>query len=254
MRLSAPIAVCFLAVPFLLVGQGFPPREASLLLPETQLVSGVVSDSLGVPIPGASIHHLGRLSREGSTDSTGHFALSTRAPAFVISKIGYESAFVRTENAHSVQIILKQIQGRIPACSSKNLCTSVNGFGNVFCLTGVKGVKISDQVNDIDYGNRIYSVKSKSGRQVMQHAGGPMWGAGLPFDENVWTSIEYSEKTYANGSQYVVDARGKSSSGKLWRSIGRFGETASYYDVDHGSATLFDRVLDGMCIQQEKTK
>jgi hypothetical protein len=191
---------------------------------------------------------------DGKTDLNGHFELSTRAPAFVVSKIGYESAFVLTEDAHSLQITLKKIQRAIPACLNKSLCTSVSGFGNVFCFTSVKGVKVSDQLNDIDYGSRIYSVKSKSLRHVMQHAGGPTWGEGLPFDENVWASIEYSEKTFAYGSQYIVDARGKSSSGKFWRSIGRFGETASYYYADQESTALFDRVLDGMCICEDKRK
>jgi hypothetical protein len=254
MRFFAPIAICVLAVPLLLAGQAPTPRETALLLHETQHVSGVVSDSSGRPISGASIQHLGRTILDGTTDSTGHFEFSTQVPAFVIRKNDYESAFVRTENAHSIQITLKQSEARIPACSSKNVCTSVSGWGTVFCFPSIKGVTVSEQTNDIDYGNRIYSVKSEHGRQGMRHGGGPMWGGGLPFDEDVWSSVEYSEKTYQYGTGVITDAKGKSASGKYWRSIGRFGESATYHAADKESAALLDRVIDGMCVRDEKRK
>ena len=253
MRAFAPIAICILAIPFLLFGQGLTSREAALLLPDTQQASGIVSDSSGRPISGAVIQHLGRSNSDGTTDSSGHFEFSTRVPAFVIRKVGYESVLVRTENAHAIQITLKQSEAAIPACSSKSVCTTA-GWGTVFCFANIRGVTTSEQINDIDYGKRIYSVRSKHGRQAMSHGGGPMWGAGLPFDEDVWSSVEYSEKSYRYGAGVIIDAKGKSASGKFWRSIGRFGETATYRDVDQESAALLDRVLDGMCIRDEKRK
>ena len=226
------------------------------MLPGTQHVSGVVSDSLGRPISGASIQQLGRMIKDGVTDSSGHFQLSTRVPAFVIRKIGYDSAFVRTEGAQALQITLKQSEAKIPACSNKSECTTA-AWGTVFCFPNVKGVAVSEQINDIDYGNRIYSIKSEQGRQVMSHGGGSMWGFGRPFDEDVWNSIEYSEKTYRYDSDFtntnfVIDAKGKTKTGKYWRFVGRFGESAAYHDVDEESAAQFDRLLDGVCIKQEK--
>lgn len=250
-RVFAPVAICILAVPFLLFGQGLTPREASLLARETQQVSGTVSNSAGVPISGAAIQHLGRLNSEVITDSNGHFEFSTRVPAFVIWKVGYGGALVRTDDAHAIQVTLQRSDAEIPACSSKSVCASA-GWGTVFCFAKINGVTISKQINDIDYGERIYSIRLEHERQTMTHGGGPMWGAGLPFDEDVWSSVEYSEKSYRYGAGVIVDAKGKSASGKFWRSIGRFGETATYRDVGQESAALFDRLLDGICIQQEK--
>jgi hypothetical protein len=258
MRWFAPIVACVAAIPLILSAQNLTPREASLMLPEFQHVSGVVSDSVGRPINGASIQHLGNMIQDGVTDSSGHFELSTRVPAFVIRKIGYESVFVSTESAHSIQITLKQSEAKIPACSDKTVCTLV-GWGTVFCFANVKGVAVSEQANDIDYGNRIYSVKSEHGRQAMSHSGGPMWGFGRPYDEDVWSSAEYSEKTYRYGSNFndtnfVIDAKGKTKAGKYWRFVGRFGESAAYHHVDQESAALFDRALDGVCIAEQKRK
>ena len=252
MRKLAPIIACALAIPLVLCAQKLTPREESLLLPVEQRVSGIVADSSGGPIAGASVQHTAESAKEIVTDLTGHFELTTRAPAFVIRKVGFESAFVRTQNAQSIRITLKQSQGALPVCSKKFPCSSIGGFGCVFCLPHTPGIKISEQGNDIDYGQRFFSVRSNLGRQSIQHAGGPMWGPGLPYNRDVWDSVEYSEKTYRFGAGLVVDARGQTRSGKFWRIIGRFGETASYRDVDKESATQLDRVLDGLCIQEEK--
>jgi hypothetical protein len=246
----APIIACALAIPLVLRAQKLTPREESLLLSVEQHVSGIVVDSSDGPIAGASVQHTGVSTKEIVTDLTGHFDLTTRAPAFVIRKVGFESAFVRTQNAQSIRITLKQSQGALPVCSKKFPCSSIVGFGCVFCLPHIPGIKFSEQGNDIDYGQRILSVRSNHGRQSIQHAGGPMWGPGIPFDEDVWDSVEYLEKTYRFGAGLVLDARGQTRSGKLWRIIGRFGETASYRDVDKESATQLDRVLDGLCIRE----
>jgi hypothetical protein len=254
MQKFAPILACVLGIPLLLCAQKLTPREESLLLPFEQHVSGIVIDSSARPIAGASVQHAGEPNVEIVTDSSGHFELTTRVPAFVIRKVGFESAFVRTENAQSIRITLRQSQGALPKCLSKVPCSSVEGWACIFCFPHISGVKISAQKNDIDYGQRVFSVRSNHGMRAMQHAGGPMWGAGLPFDEDVWDSVVYSEKTYALGEGLVVDARGRTKSGKFWRSIGRFGEGASYHDLDHESAIRLDRVLDGLCIREGRRK
>jgi hypothetical protein len=227
-------------------------RAASLLLPVEQGISGLVTDSLGHPIAGASVEHTNSTDKELVTDATGHFELSTRAPALVIRKIGYDSAFVRNKNAQSVHITLQPSQGVLAACSSKSLCKTIDGFGSIFCFSKINGVKVSEQGNDIDYGMRIFSIRAKNGRKFVRHGSGPMWSFGIPENEDVWDSIDYSEKTYRAGRAVVVDAKGKTSAGKLWRYIGRLGESASYDDVDQDSAVLLDRVLDGLCIREDK--
>lgn len=252
MRKLVPIIACALAIPLVLCAQKLTPRKESLLLPVGQHVSGIVVDSSDSPIAGAFVEHTGESTREILTDLSGHFELTTRAPAFVIRKVGFESAFVRTQNAQPIRITLQSSHDALPECSKKSSCSSIGGFGCIFCLPHIPGVKISEQGNDIDYGQRIFSVRSNHGQQFIQHAGGPMWGPGIPFDEDVWNSVEYSEKTYRFGAGLVVDARGQTKSGKFWRYVGRFGESASYRYVDKESATQLDRVLDGLCIREER--
>lgn len=254
MRSFVLTAAYILVVPLLLAAQDLRPREAAMLLPNERQVSGTVTDTDGKPLSGASIQHLGRVIPYVVTDSSGRFELSTRVPAFVIRKVGYEGVLVRTENAHTIQIMLRRSQGAISVCSSKSICTSLAGGSSVFCFANVKGVKISEQVNDVDYGKLIYSVKSGHTRRYMSHGAGPLWSLGMPSDEDVWNSIEYSEKTYRYGSSVIIDATGKSVSGTLWRSISMIGESTNYSDADQASATLFDQVIDGMCVREEKRK
>jgi hypothetical protein len=245
---------CLLAIPLAWLPQKQSPGKEILLLQEPRKVSGIVADSLGQPVAGAEIWHNDDRKDLVVTDLNGRFEFSTRAPAFVIRKNGYTGAFVRTETAQSVRVTLQQRSAAIPVCAAKMECNSIVGFGSAFCFPNVIGVRVSEQANDIDYGTRIYSVRLKSGWQVMQQAGGGEWSAGMPLDEDVWSSVEYSEKTYHFGRGSIVDARGKNSSGKYWRSIGRFGETATYRNVDQETSMVFDRVIDGVCIREEKRK
>lgn len=254
MRKLIPVGVVLLIVPFLLFAQSLTPRKETLLLLNAQHVSGVVTDSSGNPIVGAAIWHTYESTHLVVTDASGHFDLSTRAPAFVIRKDGYEGVFVRTEDASEIQITLKNSTVTLPACSEKSTCTSLDGFDSAFCFPHIDKMKVSDQSNDIDYGNRIYSIGSGKSRQTMQHAAGPMWGVGLPYDGDVWGSVEYSERTYRYGEGFIVDARGKTKDGKLWRFVGRFGESAAYQNVDQEAAAQFDRVLDGVCVRAAKQK
>ncbi len=68
---------------------------------------------------------------------------------------------------------------------------------------------------------------------------------GLPLLGNVWDSVEYKETVYAVAGLVILDARGKTNSGRSWRSLGRAGEYAAYRGYD----ALLDKVIDGVCIQ-----
>jgi hypothetical protein len=77
----------------------------------------------------------------------------------------------------------------------------------------------------------------------------------------VWESVEYSETVYRrpdipsnedNVLLGLVDARGKLASGKQWRTVGLFGESADYSDADPESARVLDKVFDGVCIQKPR--
>jgi hypothetical protein len=239
-----------LAIPLLIFAQMLSRREAALLLPVEQRISGVVTDTSGRPIADASVEHVFPPDKKVLSDASGRFDLTTRAPTVVIRKLGFDSAFVRNNNAELIHITLIPGGSALPTCPSKLSCKMINGWSSTFCFPDIDGVNVSKQVHDIDFGMRIYSVGSTNA--FIRHGSGGNWSYGVPEYEDVWDSVDYSEKTYVVAGTFIVDARGKSKTANFWRYLGRQGESASYSGVDEKSAAILDRVLDGICIRDGK--
>jgi hypothetical protein len=74
-------------------------------------------------------------------------------------------------------------------------------------------------------------------------------GNALLLPHDVWRSVEYEETIYEVGDPLtILDVRGLFANGNRWRYLGRFGDSASYSDVDEATAKLLDQVLDGACL------
>jgi len=116
----------------------------------------------------------------------------------------------------------------------------------------VPGVTATRPGQDVDYGSRGYVIATSNGRVGIGHGSGPLWSFGLPSDDDVWRSVEYRETVFGTDPLITIDARGRTADGKFWRNLGKFGESASYRDVNEADARLLDRVLDGVCIRSNQ--
>lgn len=122
-------------------------------------------------------------------------------------------------------------------------------------MTKVPGVKATAQVNDFDYSRRSFVLATDHGKKAIRHGAGSMWGAGMPFDEDVWAAVEYVEVDYGDaGGFWVVDAQGRNKDGTHWRSLGRFGETATYNNASARDAAILDKVLDRVCVKSTRSR
>ncbi|MBE0657315.1 MAG: hypothetical protein IH602_06465 [Bryobacteraceae bacterium] len=250
--------------------QGQPVEE--FLLPSARQVKAVVVDEEGAPVVGAEIFYSNDFRNVPSTQLDGKFQMETRAPVLVVRKGGYESRMIRTEEAAvritmrrgalgeggsnraeespAFRITLRKTQGerRFPACSGSGQHRRNAGLSTSFVFPKVPGVDVSDKGHDVDYTTQYYSIKTKNGRKGVQHGWGPLWGGAEPLYFDVWKSVKYEEIRYENDGLTIVDARGQASDGQRWRSLGKFGETATYSDVDEATAKILDRLLDGACL------
>ena len=224
--------------------QAQPPPD--LRLPKSVHMAGVVVDAEGKPVDGASIDDSGDMREIHQTDSEGRFALDTGAPAIVIRKGGFRSETVRTREATEVRIVLKRA---FPICTNSVRYVGIEGPYASFQFPKIQGVEISAQVNDVDYSARYYYVNTKHKRKAIMHGSGVLWGAGTPSDADVSQSVKYEETRYDADGITILDARGQFANGDRWRCLGKFGESASYSDVDEATAKLLDQVLDGACIK-----
>ena len=74
-------------------------------------------------------------------------------------------------------------------------------FGK-FCIPTLAGVEVTDVFSDFDYWARYFRLPSRKEAVALQ------------------SSIEYSEIDYDYQGLRIIDARGKTAEGKLWRSLG----------------------------------
>jgi hypothetical protein len=224
-------------------------RENALFLLKPVHLSGIVMDSNGKPLQHVWINHDSLRERTVETDGEGRFDFVTQAPALVFRKAGFDASYYRVERDATLRLKLGSAQ-RMLECPESSDCVSLKGFTSAFCLPKLRRIKITKQGNDIDYGQRWFVIHTATGKNGIQHAAGPMWGTGIPFDQDVWSAVEYTETDYQDLDGFlVVDARGKDAKGQCWRVLGHFGETASYRNVSSDDASTLDKVLDGVCLR-----
>jgi hypothetical protein len=223
---------------------------SNLLLPEARHVSGVVVDQGGRPIAEARIDHSADRQKILQTDLEGKFAFDTKAPSLVIRKVGFRSAFLLNRDATDVRITLQASASRsFPTCSDTRRFDSLEVRLGTFWFPETRGVTVGPQVQDIDNVTSNYYVETTRGRKWIRHGSGSAWSFGIPSDFDVWRSASSEESTFSDASFTIVDARGQYANGNRWRYLGKFGESASYSDVDEATAKILDQVLDGVCLR-----
>ena len=232
----------------LLRSQRLTRYERFILLPQARPVSAIVVDAAGQPVAGAHADHSDVAEQERLfTDEKGRLQLRTRAPAIVVRKLGFDGQLIRTDTTGPMRIVLHRAAASLPAC--KAACLGLSSPYSRLCFPSIPGIEVSEQAGVGNSVSREFLVPTRDGPREILLGGGPAWSLGVPFTSDIWESAEYSEKSYTFDGSQIIDARGKTSAGKLWRYLGRFGESASYYEVDKRDAALPDRFMDGVCIQ-----
>lgn len=251
MRVAPKILIGLAGAALLVHSQRLTWYERLILLPKAQTVAGIVVDAAGNPVAGAHIDHSDVREQESLfTDEQGRFQVRTRAPALVVRKLGFDGALIRTGPVGPLRVVLEKATGSIPACRDK--CEGLASAKSMFCFAPVPGVEVHGQGKMGESTSRAFLVTTRDGPREILLGSGPMWSLGIPYTGDVWESTEYSEKSFAIGDSEIIDARGVTMDGKRWRYLGRFGESASYYEVDARDAALADRFLDGACVGGEK--
>jgi len=246
-RSTSKILLVLFCSAVLLRSQRLTWYERFILLPKARPVSAIVVDSAGKPIAGAHIDHSDVAEQERLfTDEKGRVQVRTRAPAFVVRKLGYDGRLIRTDDAGPLRVVLQRASSSLPAC--KGTCVGLKSPYSRLCFPSIPGIEVSDQAAIGNSVSREFMVPTRDGPREILLGSGPAWSLGVPFTSDIWESAQYSERAYTFDDSQIIDARGKTSAGKLWRYLGRFGESASYYEVDERDAALADRFLDGVCI------
>jgi hypothetical protein len=218
-----------------------------------QTLSGTIVDIDGKPLEGVRMDHAAMQGFGGQTsDRDGHFVVATNGHPVVFRKPGYQGQMIPSSET-DLRIVLKSATKEFPICRTLRAYNGINEGTPGLCFPDVDGVSADGRGRDADYVTRAYSVKTKGGSNAIVHGRGPMWSFGIPTSTDVWQSAEYSDVSYPEisfmqGHVVIVDARGKTPSGKFWRYLGFLGESADYRDADELTARILDRVIDGACL------
>jgi hypothetical protein len=207
-------------------------------------MSGAVIDRSGRALVGVDIH-AGRFSSEVvRADREGRFTIRTDAPFIVFRKPGFESQRIRSVNTIAqMPVTLSPASRQLPVCLASTECAGLPH--GAFCFPKTQGVWVSNPFSGGDGVTRDFWPYRNREVYLRHDCCGYVSSDGLPLLGKVWDSVEYQETIYAVAGLVILDARGKTSSGRSWRFLGRAGEYASYRSYD----ALLDKVIDGVCIQ-----
>jgi hypothetical protein len=185
------------------------------------------------------------------TGREGRFSLRTDAPFIVFRKAGFESQRVRCVKSVD-KVVIKLVPASRPllACPVNADCASLPRSS--FCFPRVAGVSVGRPYSNTDSMSRDFSPHRNRHERLTHDCCGYVSSDGFPLLGDVWESTEYRETVYSVNGVEILDARGISSSGRIWRFLGMAGEYAAYngyYALDPKDAALLDRTLDGVCIR-----
>jgi hypothetical protein len=232
---------------------GYPNMRA-LLLPQPKHVRLLTVGEDGTPLAQVQVEHA-NLKDELATDSNGKVEFNTSAPYFVLSKPGYEGIRLATVDVADYRAVLHKFpEGpQFKVCTGAEMSARAQGWHGVFQVPKSTGAKVTAEVTEADYVARGIWFRSRPKRLYAEQGRGPMWG-GLPEDSDVWEATRYRGAYWKLGDLQVVDAKAWMPNGKCKRSLGFWGESIRYYDLDCDSAQPVDELIDGTCADPTASK
>jgi hypothetical protein len=215
-------------------------------------IQGFVKNTEGKPIEDVFI------SSFGKTDKNGFFKISSDVlikywKTLILHKEGFVPKVIKLDASNlSLNIILESEKEnslwKIPNCSLTK--TKQNKIiGKYLKLTIPKKMKFKSGV-DTDY--IYYSIGFKEGKKTHWLRGGlgSLYAGVYPSGETLLDLQDYSYLRTSVG----IDWRGITKEGKFWRYFGAVSLFETYhYETDSKEvADVFDKIIDGVCFQQDK--
>jgi hypothetical protein len=208
-----------------------------------------VVDENGRPIAGAFFDHTDMDENEYAerfTNREGIFDIWTHAQRIILRKAGYASAIVHPEDTAKHKFKMNTAQS-FPICPGSKP-QSADPFDASLEFRRASEVVVVKTGMGADYTFTQYGIKDHDNTVQLRRVRSQPWFS-TPNDNEVWLSVQYSERTYFVAGIEIVDARGITKEGKRWRELIRMYESLSYHDADPATAKLLDEFLDRTCLQ-----
>lgn len=228
-------------------------------------LSGRVTSAEGLPIEGAVVS-VGALKLSdlksldhATTDKDGRFQLAYPGDVIRIRKEGFQPfTLVLDPSSPDITVTLTPEHDSLiaPLCTKSPTRGSRRiGYGPIGATFDIpkKDVEILGGKWDVDYVR--YVIRPKRRKGSLEFWFGPYAMSSEPPDEDYLNSLSFEERYLisATGERYGLDVSGIKRDNSRWRrtSIVMTGG-ALYQNALPEDATLFDRIIDSVCIAPQK--
>jgi hypothetical protein len=215
---------------------------------QVMTIEGHVRTAQGQPVNDV------RIDRLGKTDETGHFKIAADFLRYwktlMFDKKGFVPQVVPINPSTSkLDVTLERENDTsmtdIPICSAAKVSGS-RFVGKYLRVTVPKELKFKTGV-DADYIYYHIGLAKHGKTHWLRGGWGNLYGDVYPPGETLLGLDHYSYRRTAAG----IDWRGVTKDGKYWRYFGApsFFETYDYETDSIEAADLFDKILNGVCVQ-----
>jgi len=213
-------------------------------------ISGIVKTKAGTPLAEVKVL-CGRSLRNGFalTEQDGAFSFDVRCPVIYFQRNGYQPlAKVVEPQVNTLEVVLEDVGSTLwvaPSCPP-----SVTDKNPGFSLRLAPPAEASvSKGYDVDYGYFSIGYGPKKQRVWLTGAGdGGLATLGVPPEEWLLNSREFSVRAFRSGIREGLDIRGQSKDGTYWRHVGVILiESMSYDGVSAEAAAFFDKLIDSAC-------
>lgn len=218
-----------------------------------QRLTGTVRSTSGQPIAGVSVFTQRDSRVQTKTDNNGLFFLPTHGRVIFFRHQDFKPlSKVLQMSQTSLDVILEtkdHSEWIVPPCNSvESVGKKVKGIGSQFIVP--KGVRVR-KVQDVDY---VLYVISENGpkrarKDSLQIWFGPNVSNEFPPENLLLDSNEFSERWWVSRSATGVDLRGRLVGELHWRWTSLPLGFAEYRTSSEKLASLFDKIIDGMCYE-----
>ncbi len=214
-----------------------------------QRLTGSVKSASGRPLAEVFVFPNRSPGDIAETDERGTFSVPRFETVIVFRRDGFRPLTkIVNPTITNLDVVLEDAvatQWLLPRCTANDKRKRV-GFT---LRLRVPKEAIARKGRDADYEDLAIGYGPKSTRVWLTGITGPYSGAfGFPPYAWILNATEFSERSYKAGNIEGADLRGRLRDGTYWRYVGRLTESIEYSGLSKQQAALFDRIIDGACV------
>ncbi|MGH9941376.1 MAG: hypothetical protein ACRD9R_03335 [Pyrinomonadaceae bacterium] len=225
-------------------------------------LNGVIKSEKGQSIPNVKVLTYAPLQRQTEYPAQRYEVISDAKGRFRLPAHGRIVHFTHPEqrpvtkilplSATTIQVVMEEVTAtlwKVPQCQVESGRTRT---GIAFKVVAPDDVQAKNGVR-FDLDTYFYGYQMPDGKfEVMVN-----WQdstSSHPSEETLLEAKHFTERVWVSGERFGYDTRGERRDGKVWRFVNYRWGAISYQGNSREAAKAFDKMIDGMCFDEEDAK